>query len=130
MSDSVNEEAYQGEDRYQDDGAGPSGLGRRSTDHPQNTVMLRKSLICYTSDSMAPLLLVYRRMTWSYHQKRNGLSLILVTTRADIEGKFFFKLTEWTDREHTRFTYGLVSGAKKYIMSTSDRTTFALIMND
>ena len=49
---------------------------------------------------------------------------------ANTEGKFFFKLTEWTDREHTRFTYGLVSGAKKYIMSTSDRTTLASIMND
>ena len=49
---------------------------------------------------------------------------------ANTEGKFFFKLMEWTDREHTRFTYGIVSGAKKYIMSTSDRTTFSSLRND
>ena len=28
------------------------------------------------------------------------------------EDNFFFKLTDWTDQEHARFTYGLLSGTK------------------
>ena len=46
----------------------------------------------------------------------------------DENGNFFFKLSEWSNNEHTRFTYGLISGAKKFIMSTSDRTSFSSII--
>ena len=47
-----------------------------------------------------------------------------------IEDDFFFKLTDWSDKEHVRFTYGLLSGAKKYIISNSNKTSFASIIND
>ena len=43
---------------------------------------------------------------------------------------FFFKLSDWTDAEHARFTYGLLSGTKNYIVSNTNQTSFASIMND
>jgi len=46
------------------------------------------------------------------------------------EDNFFFKLTDWTDKEHARFTFGLLSGTKKYITSNSNKTSFASIIND
>ena len=48
----------------------------------------------------------------------------------DENGRFFFKLSGWTHDELTRFTYRLISGAKKFIMSTSERTTFSSIMKE
>ena len=46
------------------------------------------------------------------------------------ENRFFFKLTDWTDQEHARFTYGLLSGTKNYVASNSSKTSFASIIND
>ena len=46
------------------------------------------------------------------------------------EDNFFFKLTDWTDQEHARFTYGLLSGIKNYVISNSNKTSFASIIND
>ena len=48
----------------------------------------------------------------------------------DEEDKFFFKLRDWTQSKHARFTCGLISGAKKYVICISDKTTFSSIIND
>ena len=48
----------------------------------------------------------------------------------DPENRFFFKLTDWTDQEHARFTYGLLSGTKNYVASNSNQTSFASIINE
>ena len=46
------------------------------------------------------------------------------------DDNFFFKLTDWSDKEHGKFTYGLLSGAKKYVLSNSNKTSFASIISD
>ena len=46
------------------------------------------------------------------------------------DDNFFFKLTDWSDKEHGKFTYGLLSGSKKYVLSNSNKTSFASIISD
>ena len=48
----------------------------------------------------------------------------------DPEDRFFFKITDWSDQEHARFTYGLLSGTKNYVTSNSNQTSFASIINE
>ena len=48
----------------------------------------------------------------------------------DVEGRFFFKLDDWTEGKHAIFTCKLISGANKFIISTSDRTSFSSIISD
>lgn len=44
--------------------------------------------------------------------------------------KFFYKLDDWTDQEHARFTYGLLSGTKNHVATNSSKPSFASIIND
>ena len=132
MSDQENDDTFQEED----DGeiAGPSNMssrGRRSsaaemTEYTNAQAIIDMLYIGFNGASSTGL----SQDDMELSSKAKWLIIEPSYFPKDPEGRFYFKLSEWSDREHLRFSYGLISGVKKFIITTCDGTSFSAIMAD
>ena len=125
-----------GNDRDEEYGvrAGPSGLGRRTASESQDDLidytnlqdLIELTREGFNGSSSTGLAQDDMELT----SKNKWLVIDPSYYPKSLEDDFFFKLSDWTDQEHARFTYGLLSGTKNYIISISNKTSFASIIND